>query len=403
MRFTSFIDFISKIKTLNFTNEIKTLKKDKVLFFFGDTSRSLSIKNKAFSPLADSLRLDLERRGISCQTVASPWSKLVGDKAYGNPVSINHDRFFEVVFKKFKLTEIYKYIYNYRNPYHKIISRAKPKFIISIGCPEDLCKEARLAAVPHAELLHGMGYNPMPWGWEKRPIENLPQIILSLDQTSFRTFSALKSKKLKTFIIPHPMYKNINNLKLQKTKTKTFLVSLNWGYSGDHGDQVMLKGILKNGLFPEKLIDVINNTKNVNWKFRLHPIQKILPKYKNLIKKLDSVLSTFPNCEWEKPSWDPFPEVIKYCSGNLTMSSMSCYDAAYFGITSLVFCPTLRFGLHKNMFSDLESKGYVKKIEFSEKYVEKWLLAAKIINPYRPPKKRAENDYRRFLSLIKKK
>jgi hypothetical protein len=81
---------------------------------------------------------------------------------------------------------------------------------------------------------------------------------------------------------------------------------------------------------------------------------------------------------------------------------MTCYDAAYFGITSLVFCPTLRSGLYKNMFSDLESKGYVKKIEFSEKYVEKWLLDAKLLNPYRPPKKRVLKDYRQFLSLIRK-
>jgi hypothetical protein len=402
MRFTALLDYISKIKSLNLTNESKNIKKNKVLFFIGDTSRSLSLKNKAFSPLADSLQLDLEARGISCQTVALPWSRLLGSKAYGNPVSINNDRFFEVVFKKIKLTKFYKYIYNYRNPYHKIILKAEPKFIISIGCPEDLCKEARLAAVPHAELLHGMGYKPIPWGWGKRRIETLPQIILSLDQTSFQTFSVLKSKKIRTYIIPHPMYKNINNLKLQKIETKTFLVSLTWGYAGDHGDQEMLKGILKNGLFPEKLLNVIKNTENINWKFRLHPVQKVLSKYKDLVKKLNMLLEPYPNCEWEKASGNSFPEVIKDCTGHLTMSSMTCYDAAYFGITSLVFCPTLRSGLYKNMFSDLESKGYVKKIEFSEKYVEKWLLDAKLLNPYRPPKKRVLKDYRQFLSLIRK-
>lgn len=402
MNFKIFCDFLFKIQTTKLQTKIENIKQNQVLFFFQDTSRSIKYNNKAFSPLADSLQIDLKKRRISCQTIALPWSKLVKSKAYGSPVSINRDRFFELAFKKCKLPSLFEIFYGFRNPYHKIISRTKPKFIISIGCPDDLCREARIASVRHAELLHGMGYNPIPWGWDEKSIDVLPQIILTFDKVSFKTFSLLESKKVKTFIIPHPFYKKYKYLKIKNTKPKTILVSLTWGYAGDHGDQEMFKGILKNGLFPEKLINLIKKLKNLRWKFRLHPVQKTFPKYKELIQRLDSILAPFPNCEWKKASEDPFPEVIKDCSGHLTMNSMSCYDAAYFGVTSLVFCPTVRVGLYKNMFADLEKKGFVKKISFSDQYVQQWIATAKLKSPYRTDRqKRKEYNYQSLLRIIK--
>ena len=221
-----FFEILSKTQSCKVGNCIKDIKLNQVLFFLQDTSRSINYKNRAFSPLADSLQIELKARGFLCQTVALPWSNLIQDKAYGNPVSISRDRIFELALKKIKLNNFFEYIYGFRNPYHKIIVTTKPRFIISIGCPEDLCREARLAGVPHAELLHGMGYVPIPWGWEKKQINYLPQIILTLDTLSYNTFSPLRSKKIKTFLIPHPFYKNVKNVKNKKAKEKTFLFSL---------------------------------------------------------------------------------------------------------------------------------------------------------------------------------
>lgn len=76
-------------------------------------------------------------------------------------------------------------------------------------------------------------------------------------------------------------------------------------------------------------------SENINWKFCIHSVQTTFPKYNKLIQRLDSILVLFPHCEWQKASEDYFSEVIKNCYGHLTMSFISCYNAAYFGVTSL--------------------------------------------------------------------
>lgn len=60
------------------------------------------------------------------------------------------------------------------------------------------------------------------------------------------------------------------------------------------------------------------------------------------------------------------------------MSSMSCYDVAMLGVTSLVLCPTTRGdGYYNDYFAELVDDGYVIKHPFDLKFIENWIDSAK--------------------------
>ena len=69
----------------------------------------------------------------------------------------------------------------------------------------------------HVEVLHGIGYTKVAFGWDNQRKELLPQGLLSLDKTSTKSFSPLfdNGKNIKT--IPHPflrrfVHKNMNEI-----------------------------------------------------------------------------------------------------------------------------------------------------------------------------------------------
>ena len=59
-----------------------------------DSGRPFQVDSKPYATLIDSVREDLEARGYVCRVVAHPFSKLIGEKACGNPISINRPYFF---------------------------------------------------------------------------------------------------------------------------------------------------------------------------------------------------------------------------------------------------------------------------------------------------------------------
>ena len=89
-------------KIYNFSRDIKLddsiykIEKCDILFFCHDVDRSISLKGKAYSPLIDSIREDLEKRGLKCISISHPWSKLTGEKGFNSPVSINRSYLFSI-------------------------------------------------------------------------------------------------------------------------------------------------------------------------------------------------------------------------------------------------------------------------------------------------------------------
>lgn len=378
-------NYLNLLKVINFKDTINEIQSCDVLLFCHDADRGTSLNNKAYSPLIDSIKDKFEEAGYSCVSIAHPWSKIIGDAGYGSPIAINRSYFIVKVLSKLtrkfgKKAEV-KF-------YERTIKKSNAQVIITIGCSNELCEAARSLKVFHAELLHGIGYTSMPWGWENKAKIHLPQAILSLDEVSTQTFSELEKYGVLIKEIPHPFLSRFQEGKLDKIPTewlpakkeskykKEILVSLQWGYKDGLDQHDFLKNILPNGLFYDELIVAINKTKDtVFWHFRFHPVQYRNPeKYKTHFEFINKFIIKHKNTEWKESTYKPLPSLLSSCSGNITMFSMTSYEAAYLGVPTLALCPTLRVGGHyETLFEDLVVKGYLTKQSAEANRILDWV------------------------------
>ncbi len=379
---------------LDYSNEIENIDICDVLLFCHDVDRPISLSGKAYSPLLDSVREDFESRGLSCKSIAHFGSLLTGKKGYGEPISLNRAYIFYIL--KRKILNLLGVNSRFKsNPFVDILEKSGAKMILTIGFPAELAIAAKSKGVFHVELLHGIGYAFLPWGWDKLSSDFLPNGILSLDEVSTKSFSPLEDEKVDIHTIPHPFLKRFspNRLNSQPPEwvidlskssnfSKNILVTLTWGYAGDHGPHVNFADILPNGLFFEELFDLVKEESNVFWHFRMHPVQLRKLRYKKLLDFMDDLVLSQSNVDWRVASSLPFPSIAMHCDGNVSMSSMSCYDAAASGVPSLMLCPTVQKGnVHQDWFVDLENEGYVTKAKFEKEMLRNWVQQTHKVKP----------------------
>lgn len=363
----------------------RSIRECDVMLFCHDVDRGVTLEGRAYSALLDSTRESLELSGIRCVSVAHPWSQLTGEKGYGAPIAMNRLYFFSLLLKKF--SKIFRFNLTF-NPYEGLIKKASPKFIITIGCSDDLCEAARKLDVFHAELLHGIGYTFVPWEWDKKETRHLPQAIISLDEVSTKAFSALYRHNIFIKQVAHPFFKKFlgsefailpKEWALADIKNKKeILVTMQWGYAPhiEGADSGVLA--LSNGLFYAELEEVVKQTReSIFWRFRFHPVQyRQKEKYSELFDFMDVFVRNNDNCEWKDSTYKPLPSLLLRCDGHITMSSMVSYEAAYFGVQTIALCPTLRGdGQYADYFEDLVESEYLKKIEVSVKEVYTWAVS----------------------------
>jgi hypothetical protein len=366
--------------------------KSDVLFFSQDVDRGLSLETKAFSPLVDSTIEILEQNGLKCESILLPGSKLTSRSAVNRPLNISNlclifqaadfiIKFFFVVFR-LKRQRFFMVLF-----YRCLLKIYNPKIIICIGATPALCEAARKYGFTLAELLHGIGYPKIPWGWDKIERKQLPEIIFALDNVSVSTFRNTQDKRFDVHLISHPFHRQLlkNNpfqtsgwMKSKKTSSlysKTVLLTLTWGYAGDHGPYPELKGILKNGFLPDEVIDAIKGSSNIFfWRIRMHPVQ-IRNRSSDWLKiKLTDFCKENPNSEWEETSRLPLFTVAQACDCHITMVSQASYECAYLGLKTMALCPTLRVGgTNETMFTDLVKSGYLIKQPPNKSEILEWV------------------------------
>ncbi|WVN42133.1 hypothetical protein AOB54_01760 [beta proteobacterium MWH-UniP1] len=392
---TSFLSqYFIILRRINLNDDTRRLKHCDVLFFCHDVDRGVSLNGKAYAPLCDSVREYCVSKGLRCITIAHPWSKHTGARAFGAPIAINRSYFFDRLTKKLhQLLNINLFVQ--KNVFEKILKKTGALLIITIGSPNDLSHAARKGGVFHIELLHGQGYSFVQWGWDRLPPDSLPQGVLSLDEVSTRAFRELEHSGIVVRQIPHPFLRRflpgkqsalpnewIYNRSYSDKYKKTVLISLQWGYAEDHGDHWYLKDILNNGLFYEEIAELVAERRDIFWRFRFHPVQLRQRKYQYLLDFMDNFVAANPNSEWRESSFLPIPSVAMNCDCNITMSSMASYDVAAIGLPSLLLCPSvLPGGALQNSFEDLVKEGYATKSKIAKRHVYEWISNARQTAP----------------------
>ena len=377
---------LTLFKNINLKDSVSSITACDVLMFCHDADRGVTLSQLPYSPLMDSLGDELRARGYHCQSISLPWSRLTGSLAYNRPIAFNRRYFWALLQNKISKQPGQRPLVSL---YEKILTLARPKLIITIGCENALCEAAQHLGIYHVELLHGIGYAKIRWGWDAKDPLHLPRGVLSLDAVSTQTFSALEPKGLEVKDIPHPFLRRFqeNNFRSLpnewlpierkgKIYKKEILISLQWGYFGDHGESNFYSGVLKNGLFYDEIESLIKKTEHeIFWRFRFHPVQLRQPaKYKKLFDFMDLFVQKHENCDWKESTHLPLPSLLRQCAGHITMNSMSSYEAAYFGVPTLALCPTLQpGGQFELFFNDLVENGYLSKQAFDEFAISQWL------------------------------
>lgn len=290
---TSYINLYYDIFKLGLSKDHTNLTICDVLFICHDVDRPVKLNGVAYAPLIDSIREEFENKGLQCISIAHYGSKLTGNKSFGYSMSLNRKFLYYLIIGRlfsflgldnmFEKPSFYKYLFE----------RTKPKIVIAIGAPENLCSAAHAKNILAVELLHGTGYKFIPWGWAERSSDNLPKVILSLDEVSTVSFLPLSKKGVNIFTIPNPFLKrflpgNVTYLPAEWKYPygfgfkKRMIISLSVGYSGDHGIYTEFADIIKDGYFYQEVLDLISVNSDVFWCIRLHPVQLNSDKYSDL-------------------------------------------------------------------------------------------------------------------------
>jgi hypothetical protein len=356
------------------------LKKCDVLLVCHDHDLGLTLNHQAYSPIIDSMFELLETHSIRCQRFALPFSILVGKHAYHHPSSANRKilflkiitkiiSFFNLTSTKAPLEELF---------YSQLFTMLECKCIMGIGLNASMCNAAKKQGIVSIELLHGFGLPNIPEYIRKQYRDAPPQKIIAFDTLSSKTYTDFMDSSIiiqqmepfwlnnvedSSFVLPF----NTQNY------AKKILITLQWGYDHDHPS---FENILDNGIISDALIKAIEHSQHeIFWSLRFHPIQLRNSRYQHHIQFIDNLIQKFSNCEWEKASSLPLPHLLEQCDGHISMISGSSYVAAFFGVPTLLLCPTLKKGqLHDDYFADLIASHKATLGNMVESDILKWAI-----------------------------
>lgn len=374
-------------------DSISSLQGAEVLITRHDADCGIDFKNKLYSPLADSVVDLLIKNNISFLTLATPYSKGRGHRAYGNPKVFNF-RFFSVAlighFLKIFIGEDASIEYRYKKRvtiWTEILNVVKPKIIIGIHPEPELCLAAKNSFIPIYDLQHGV-VAVNNWPYAKKLTETVttatPTGVLCWDDSSCRAASSWALEhNIQVINAGNPWYERfakpnekdlvVNELFSKKRHfnngRKTILVSLQWGLK-----DLYYKDIDFNGFICNQLQSVIVASNQFNWLIRLHPVQLRGNNISHCREYLDKVFGAFDNVEWAEASSIPLPLLLSYVDLHITDSSSIVTEAAWFSIPSALLNPLIAPGAkYQDLFSEEISRGIAKCLKQDETALLEWI------------------------------
>lgn len=281
--------------------------------------------------------------------------------------------------------------------FESLLKEKKITSVIGIELPIELISACKKMDIQDFEIAHGYGYSceKPPSCLRNRLKKTYPSNLVVFDKIAYENLASSFSE-VKMYFCKHPFLNEIEHWKnklspkqkefltrINNSKKRTILCSLNWGYAKDHPEMRQLDGILNNGLIHEDLLKVIHETKSeINWLIRLHPIHvKNKDRYNDHFKLLYKLSDANNNIEWELSSEIPVIILLNYVSCHITMRSETAYDAALCGINTYFLCPLIKL---EKYYSQLVNLGYANYCE---------LIFGKIVQSLNSPLKFSDSDF----------
>ena len=364
-----------------------------VLIVAGDGNRAARIDKVAYSPLANPLEEELSSRGVRCEMLALPFSRLIKNRAWGYPMSFN---------RKFLKHAIRHTLENRwssfcrlfgvesrghaNGPSHHLIrfwmwilEGTRARAIVVINSPEPLTIAAKLLGVTHYELQHGYGWNQELFDrariteWYASGARQVPPFFLAFDSESSSFMRRLAPQGLTVLevqspeIYPPESQEWVRRLggprvmefsDLISAKKKYIVFSTQWlvGLGGRIPSHVFESRVL-----PLALIEAVKATDDIMWLVRLHPLQLVGPRRFQIQRSLRRELRNLRNVEWKTTSELPLSLILNEASGLVTAGSAgSALQAAASGVPSLIcgYGSSFKSGQESGIAKTLVEQGY---------------------------------------------
>ena len=372
------------LKSMMKIDDWKALKPVDILFVVHDFNRTYRYKDKAYSPLLDSLQETYLKNGYSCLTIASPFSQLTKKHTFGEVIDFNGSFFRAAIFRilrniinKEELSGT-RYI---KDVWRKILSGTSPRQVITIHPSASLCSACRDQGIDISDFQHGVINDGHPAYGEayKRNCENavLPTSFLCWDNIAVTTLEKWTKKKgIRVDLISNPWTQRfINNDPYDELvsearasyswllilpKRKRILVTLGWGWD-EITDEVlsekfnMMVTMPQFLSFPIPILDVIREThETIIWFIRSHPTQikgiERIPLENFLSKHFDDL----PNVFWKEVANTPLTILLESTDLHITVNSTITSEAAIFGIQTGLIAPVPRPVTYLQSYYEIE-------------------------------------------------
>jgi len=330
-----------------------------VLVFSHDVNRSSWWSGEPFSPLTDNLSAAVTEAGMATQHISFFGSSQ--SVVYpSSPVILINRRYIRAF-----LADIVRSLrpgrrnsghhgfVNVERLFSDIIQRSQAKIILTIGVPKPLARAAHGANVHLIEVLHGFGYEPLPWDYAERAPSELPNEFWVGDALTMQTFSELETLGVRSTLIQplqlqvpkrtgdparltfsHPPFRRVTErTPLQSGRFTHVLVALSrGGYFGAEIDKRVEDWSLLARLVAE-------SDQRISWFFRLHPIHVAEGDRSPTFQQVQRLVKRYENCSWEWASSSPPGVVYPDVDCLLTWGSEAVFDAHFSGLASGVVLP----------------------------------------------------------------
>ena len=351
---------------------------------------------RAYSPQMDTIGDWAAALGLRVRSVATPYSRLRGDAAAHDPVTINRPMLAAALLGRgvravvgtargmawadARRAEIWE----------AVLRRARPRLVIGIDPEPSLCQAGRSLDIPVFNLQHGVDKgNESPWltgmAAAQPSADYLPAGMLCWDEGSAEEVARWATRLgvdvhtlghpwLARFQDPAPDDDLVNEGSGRRpalaNELPKVLVSLQWGLSDFYYRDTPFNGVMADAL--ERAI--LDTAGRFQWLLRLHPVQLRQDGGAPVRSYLDRTFGGLAGVEWEQASTCALPLLLGSVIAHVTDSSSVVMEAARFGVPSALLNPALQPGkVLEHLCADEREAGVAELVEQDPTAIIRWL------------------------------
>jgi hypothetical protein len=371
-----------------------TLNPCDILLVRHDNDCGYTFQGKAYAHLIDSFGDLCTKQTLKVRAVATPFSVLVGTRAYHSPVSYNQAHIIIGLFRQMvqviKDAEIAtRWVKSHRMAiWNDILDKAKPKIVVGIQPDEYLCRAGKNKGIPVYDLQHGTITDEHSWYGENfrasTPTEDLPDGFLCWDNQSATTISKWAHQKdIRVLNIGNPWFLRFikadsDDLLVQEAIDQgkirddrpCILLTLQWGMEYNYSDSC------SNGVIIDALEKVILDTfYEYNWILRLHPVQLRGDEREPTLHYLTRTFGEEKTQFWLNSSQIPLPIVLRQVDIHITHHSTVVIEAAWMGVRSALLNQQIYKGGNKeSIYAHERARGMAEVLPHNPEIIKQWIV-----------------------------